>query len=130
MKIQKEVIHRPYADDDQIQIDYQEISVDRRNLYWRKKKLEQYRVAKNVNHKTIDDKNGKNRACTKRNQSIEKTFAEKKKANKVRCSSIKKLSENTRNSNTEYATYEGLAQIENKKEPNQIRINSSISEKI
>lgn len=48
LNLKKEAIHRPYKQDEHMPIVNKDFSINHRNLYWRKKKLEQYKKAKNL----------------------------------------------------------------------------------
>lgn len=63
-KLKKEAIHRPYQPEDQTPTARKGFSIIHRNLYWRKKKLEQYKKAKNLEPTTFMPKpNAGNKKC-------------------------------------------------------------------
>jgi hypothetical protein len=52
LKLEKDAVERPYDGTNNLQTDYKEFSIHSRHTYWRKKKLEQYKIAKNWNVNT------------------------------------------------------------------------------
>jgi hypothetical protein len=75
LKLQKDAIQRPYNPEESTPIAYKEFSISTRNRYWRKKKLEQYKISKNKDLcETLTpniNKDPKKKKLNKKNRSVE-----------------------------------------------------------
>ena len=77
LKLKKEALQRPYSPEAEEIINYKEFSVTKRNEYWQKKKLEQFRISRNKNifQSTTPTiklmRKRKKKRATKRNLSLE-----------------------------------------------------------
>jgi hypothetical protein len=54
LTIHEEAISRPYCESDLMTSNYKETSYGQKMVYWRKKKIQQYRIAKNIQEKKLE----------------------------------------------------------------------------